>query len=116
MDSAQECRRESRINTHIAAEIFIDGRTHSDCGYIENFTREGVGMLSLDQFEVGQKLTLSFYLAGICGKISPKATVVHSQKGIYNLFNYGLKFDNLTEKETKAIEQYVIENNLIRIA
>ncbi len=116
MDLAQECRKESRINTHIAAEIFIDGRVHSDCGYIENLTKEGVGMLSLEQFEAGQKLTLSFYLAGVCGKISPTATVVRSQKGIYSLFNYGLKFDNLTEKDAQAIEKYMLENNLIRIA
>ncbi|HBF38709.1 MAG TPA: hypothetical protein DDW50_15500 [Firmicutes bacterium] len=112
----QEFRKESRINTHIAAEIFIDGQTHSDCGYIENLTTEGIGMLSLDQFETGQKLTLSFYLAGIGGKMTTKATVVHLQKGIYNLFNYGLRFDNLTEKESRAIEQYMVENNLIRIA
>jgi hypothetical protein len=116
MDLMQECRKESRINTHIAAEIFVEGQTHSDCGYIENLTKEGAGILSLDQFEAGQKLTLSFYLAGINGKISPKATVVRSQKGIYNLFNYGLKFDELTEKEAQAIEKYILENNLIRIA
>jgi PilZ domain. len=110
----QESRKESRINTHIAAEINIDG--HNCCGYIENLTKEGMGIISLDQFELGQKVTLSFYLIGVTGKISPQATVIHSEKGIYNLYNYGFQFDGLAEKESKAIDQYMNDNNLIQTA
>jgi len=116
MDLTQECRKESRMNTHIATEILIDGRAYSECGYIENLSKEGIGMISLDQYEVGQKITVSFYLAGICGKLSPQATVVRSKKGIYNLQNFGLKFVSWSEKETKAIEQYMMENKLVQIA
>jgi hypothetical protein len=112
----QEYRKESRINTHIALEICIEGDMHSYCGYIENLTREGMGVISLDQLETGAKVTLSFYMAGITGKISPQATLIHVEKGIYNLYNYGFKFENLNEKENKAIEQYMRENSLTWIA
>jgi hypothetical protein len=112
----QEYRKESRINTHIVTEITVEGEVNNYCGYIENLSKEGIGVISLEQLEPGAKVIHSFYLAGVSGKIKPQATLVHSEKGGYNLNYYGFKFDNLTEKENKAIERYMQENNLIRTA
>lgn len=112
----QEYRKESRINTHIVTEITIEGKIYNYCGYIENLSKEGMGVISLEQFEPGVRVTHSFYLAGVSGKITPQATLVHSEKGAYNLYYYGFKFENLTEKENKSIERYMLENDLIRTA
>jgi hypothetical protein len=112
----QDFRKESRLNTHIVTELATQGSIHNYCGYIENLSKEGIGILSLDTLKLGEKVTSSFYLTGVSVKISPNATVIHSEKGAYNLFYYGLKFDDLTEKESKAIEEFMAENNLNRTA
>lgn len=112
----QDYRKESRLNTHIVTELDTQGGIHNYCGYIENLSKEGIGILSLDTLKLGERVTSSFYLTGVSIKISSNATVIHSQKDAYNLFYYGLKFDNLTEKESQAIEKYMDENKLNRIA
>jgi hypothetical protein len=112
----QDLRKESRLNTHIVAEISIEGEFPNYCGYIENLSTEGMGLISLEMFNSETKYALGFYLAGVSGKISPKTTLVHSEKGAYNLYYHGFKFDSLTEEERRAIELYLIENALTRTA
>jgi hypothetical protein len=112
----QDQRKESRVNTHIVAEINVEGGIHTYCGYIENLSIDGMCVISLDKFQPDEQIALSFYLAGVLGKIAPKVSLVHSEKGTYKLYSHGFKFDSLTEKERRVIEQYVRENSLIRTA
>jgi hypothetical protein len=112
----QEYRIESRINTHIVTEITVDGELHNYCGYIENLSKDGIGIISLEQFEPGSKVTHSFSLTGAAGKITSQATLMHSEKGVYNLYYHGFKFENLTEKQSQAIERYMLANDLTRTA
>jgi hypothetical protein len=108
----QDLRKGSRVSTHIVTEILVDNELQNYCGYIENLSTDGIGVISLDKFTPGDKVGLSFYLIGILGKITPQATLVHSEKSAYNLYYHGFKFDSLTEKERQAIERFIGENAL----
>ena len=112
----QDQRKETRVNTHIVAEISVNGGIQTYCGYIENLSLDGMCLISLDNFQPNQQIALSFYLAGVKGKIAPQVSLVHSEKGIYNLYSHGFKFDSLIEKERRVIEEYLKENLLIRTA
>ncbi|MGE5581888.1 MAG: PilZ domain-containing protein [Bacillota bacterium] len=102
-------RKENRASTHIVTEIAIEGQFPKCYGYIENLSKDGMGVISLDNFNPGEKVISSFYL--IPDQISPKASLVHTQKGDCNLYYYGFKFDSLTENESQAIDRYLRENN-----
>ncbi len=106
----QENRKESRIGTHIIAEIEKEGGFHKHCGYIENLSKDGMGIISLEPFRPGETVISSFYLNEIPVKINSKASLVHSEMGDCNLYYHGFKFDDLSEKDQRAIENFVKEN------
>lgn len=112
----QENRKGPRISTNIVTEISIDGEFPKSCGYIKNLGKEGMGLISLDTFDPEQKISPSFNLNVLPGKISPHASLVHSQKLECNLYFHGFKFDSLSEKEEQAITRFLEGNNILSSA
>jgi hypothetical protein len=108
----QDLRKGLRVSTHIVTEILVEGELQNYCGYIENLSTDGMGVISLEKFTPGEKVAPSFYLTGKSGKLAPQASLVHSEKSNYNLYYHGFKFEVLTEKERQIIEQFISENSL----
>lgn len=102
----QEKRTVPRVNTHIVTEISIPGKPARFCGYIENLSEKGMGVLSMDTLEKGSQVLSDFFLHGE-RKIHSSASLVNSQGRNYNLFYYSFRFNDLSENDREAISQYI---------
>jgi c-di-GMP-binding flagellar brake protein YcgR len=109
----QEKRTVPRVNTHIVTEISIPGKQGRFCGYIENLSEKGMGVLSMDTLEKGSQILSAFFLHGE-RKIHSTASVVNSQDRNYNLFYYSFCFNDLSEPDREAIYQYILPQKSLK--
>lgn len=105
-----EKRKALRTNSHIVVEMGLPEEFPRYCGYIENLSENGIGVISLDSFQVGEKLTISFVLPGSIDRVSTDATVVRNEPNTGMLNYYALTFENLNETDCRKITRYIREN------
>ena len=104
-----EKRKASRTKSHIVVEMSLSGE-FPRCGYIENLSENSIGVITLDSFQVGDKLTVSFILPGTIDRISTGATLVRTGPGMGMLNYYAFTFDNLSQTDFQKITNYIREN------
>lgn len=103
----EERRNLTRVNTHIVAEINVQGNPERLCGYIENISEKGIGVLSLDPFIKGAEAATTFQLPGIPRSLEAKVSLLNSKSGLYNLYYHSFRFEGLSESEQMAICHYI---------
>lgn len=104
-----EKRQVPRVNTHIMAEMKTGDDTERLCGYIENLSEKGMGIISLDSFEKGTRLFSNFVIPGTAQKLNPKVSVLNSKNTMHNLYYHSLCFDSISAADRDAIHQYIQE-------
>lgn len=104
-----ERRKASRTNSHIVVEMSLGGE-FPRCGYIENLSENSIGVITLDSFQVGDKLSISFVLPGTIDRVSTGATVVRTGPSMGMLNYYAFTFDNLSQNDSQKITNYIREN------
>jgi c-di-GMP-binding flagellar brake protein YcgR len=105
----QEKRQVPRVSTHIMAEIKAGDDSERLCGYIENLSEKGMGVISLDSFEKGTRLYSNFVIPGTDQKLNPKVSVLNSKNTMHNLYYHSLCFDSISAADRDAIHQYIQE-------
>lgn len=105
-----EKRKAPRTKTHIVVEMSLSGEFPRYCGYIENLSENGIGVISLDSFQVGDKLTVSFVLPGAIDRVTTVATLVRNGPSMGMLNYYAFTFDNLSQTDCQKIKNYMREN------
>ena len=105
-----EKRKAQRANSHIVVEMGLPGEFPRYCGYIENLSECGLGVISLDSFWVGDKLTVSFVLPGTIDRVTAVAALVRSEPSMGMLNYYAFTFENLSETDCLKINRYIREN------
>lgn len=105
-----EKRKASRAKSHIVVEMSLNGEFPRYCGYIENLSENGIGVITLDSFQVGDKLTISFVLPGTIDRVTTGATLVRTGPGMGMLNYYAFTFDNLSQTDCQKIKNYIREN------
>jgi hypothetical protein len=106
-----EKRKAKRINSHIVVEMGLPGEFPRYCGYIENLSEKGIGVISLDSFQVGEKLTLNFVLTGTVDRVTTVAAVVRKEEQSIGILNYyALTFEGLSQTDYLKITRYIREN------
>lgn len=104
-----EKRNGPRVNTHIVTELNT-GNAIRMCGYIENLSENGMGILSLEQFVPGTQIEASFFLPGTARKFSSRAQVLNSNHSVYNLYYHSIRFDTMSAADREAIRLFVQDN------
>lgn len=105
-----EKRNGPRVNTHIVTELSLTEDSFRMCGYIENLSENGMGILSLENFAPGTQVITSFFLPGTAKRISTKAIVVNSNQKVCNLNYYSVRFENIDKLDREAIADFVHGN------
>lgn len=105
-----EKRKSPRTNSHIIVEMNLPGEFPKYCGYIENLSERGMGVISLDTFQPGSKLTVSFVLPGTIERITTLASIIRSQPGMGMLNYYALTFENINQADCLKINDFIREN------
>jgi hypothetical protein len=105
-----EKRKSPRTNSHIIVEINLPGEFPKYCGYIENLSERGMGVISLDTFQPGTKLTVSFVLPGTIERITTVANIIRTQPGMGTLNYYALTFENISQADCLKINDFIREN------
>lgn len=104
-----EKRQVPRVNTHIMTEMKTGEDSERLCAYIENISEKGMGIISLDSFEKGTRLSSNFMIPGTSKKINSGVSVLNSQNTIHNLYYHSLCFDSISTTDRDAIHQYIRE-------
>lgn len=105
-----EKRKASRTNSHIVVEMNLPGEFPRYCGYIENLSERGLGVISLDSFQAGTKLTISFVLPGTIDRVTTVANLVRNEPSMGMLNYYAFTFENLSQTDCQKITRYIREN------
>lgn len=105
-----EKRKAPRTNSHIVVEMSQPGEFPRYCGYIENLSENGIGVISLDSFQVGGKMAISFVLPGTIDRVTTVATVVRKEPSMGMLNYYAFTFENLSQTDCLKITRYIREN------
>lgn len=105
-----EKRKAPRTKSHIVVEMSLSGEFPRYCGYIENLSENGIGVITLESFQVGDKLTVSFVLPGTIDRITAAATLVRTGPSMGMLNYYAFTFDNLSQSDCQKIANYIREN------
>lgn len=105
-----EKRKAPRTNSHIVVEMSLTGEFPRYCGYIENLSENGIGVISLDSFQVGDKLTISFVLPGTIDRVTTPATLVRNEPSMGMLNYYAFTFEDLSQTDCQKITNYIREN------
>lgn len=104
---AGEKRNQPRVNTHIVLEMAVSGENKHYFGYIENLSEGGMGIVSLEPLPLGTRVTSGFYLSDDADKLSPIASLVHSQFGSDTLYYHGFKFEFLRDRDKETLTRFV---------
>lgn len=105
-----EKRKAPRTQSHIVVEMSSTGEFPRYCGYIENLSENGIGIISLDSFQVGDKLTVSFVLPGTLDRVTTVATLVRNEPSMGILNYYAFTFEGLSQTDRQKIMNYIQEN------
>lgn len=105
-----EKRKAPRTKSHIVVEMGLPGDFPRYCGYIENLSECGLGVISLDSFQVGEKLTVSFVLPGTIDRVTAVASLVRNEPSVGMLKYYAFTFENLSETDCRKINRYIKES------
>ncbi len=105
-----EKRKTSRTNSHIVVEMNLPGEFPRYCGYIENLSENGMGVISLDSFQAGVKLNISFVLPGSIDRVTAVANLVRAESSVGMLNYYAFTFENLSQNDCQKISRYIREN------
>lgn len=105
-----EKRKAPRTNSHIVVEINLPGELPKYCGYIENLSENGIGVISLDNFQPGTKLTISFVLPGSIDRINTGASIIRNQPSMGLLKYYACTFENINSDDCQKITRFIKEN------
>lgn len=105
-----EKRKSPRTNSHIVVEMNFPGEFPKYCGYIENLSERGMGVISLDSFQIGTKLTVSFVLPGTIDRITTVANIIRTQAGMGMLNYYAFTFENISQADCQKITNFIREN------
>ncbi|NLW46732.1 MAG: PilZ domain-containing protein [Firmicutes bacterium] len=105
-----EKRKAPRINSHIVVEMNLPGQFPKHCGYIENLSERGMGVISLDPFQPGDQLSISFILPGTIDRIMTVASIVRTQPSMGMLNYYAFTFENISQDDCHKITNFVREN------
>ncbi len=107
---SNEKRKTPRTNSHIVVEMNLPGEFPKYCGYIENLCENGMGVISLDSFQPGTKLTISFVLPGSIDRIMTIASVIRTQPSMGMLNYYAFTFENISQADCQKITRFIREN------
>lgn len=105
-----EKRKAPRVNSHILTEISLPGEFPKYCGYVENLSECGIGLISLDSFQVGAELNISFVLPGTVDRVTTVATVVRAEPSVGMLHYYAFTLDKIDEADCRKIARYIRES------
>jgi len=105
-----EKRKAPRTKSHIVVEIGLPGEFPRYCGYIENLSECGLGVISLNSFQVGDKLIVSFVLPGTIDRVTAVASLVRNEPSVGMLNYYAFSFENLNETDCRKINRFIKEN------
>jgi len=105
-----EKRTAPRIDSHIVVEMNYPGEFPRYCGYIENLSEKGMGVISLESFQIGTRLKITFVLPGTIDRITTDASIVRTGPGMGMLNYHAFTFENLSELDRQKILQYIQEN------
>lgn len=105
-----EKRKSPRTNSHIVVEMNLSGEIPKYCGYIENLSERGMGVISLDTFQPGTILTVSFILPGTIERITTSAKIIRTQPGMGILKYYALTFEDINQADCLKINDFIREN------
>jgi len=104
-----EKRKASRFNSHIVVEMNLPGEFPRYCGYIENLSENGMGVISLDSFQDGVKLNISFVLPGSIDRVTVVANIVRAESSMGMLNYYAFSFENLSQNDCQKISRFIQE-------
>lgn len=105
-----EKRKTPRTNSHIVVEMNLPGEFPKHCGYIENMCENGIGVISLDSFQPGTKITISFILPGSIDRINAIASIIRNQPSMGLLQYYACTFENINSDDCQKITRFIKEN------
>lgn len=105
-----EKRKALRTTSHIVVEMNLPGEFPRYCGYIENLSENGMGVISLDSFQAGVKLNISFVLPGSIDRVAATANIVRAESNVGMLNYYAFSFENLSQNDCQKISRFIQEN------
>ncbi len=105
-----EKRKAPRTNSHIVVQMNLPGEFPKYCGYIENLSEGGIGVLTLDTFQVGTQLNISFVIPGTIDRVTTLATIVRNEAGMGMLNYYAFTFGNISQTDCQKITRFIREN------
>lgn len=105
-----EKRKAPRTNSHIVVQMNLPGEFPKYCGYIENLSERGLGVISLESFKAGTNLTISFVLPGSIDQIMAVVNIVRMEHSMGMLNYHACTFENLSQNDCQKISRFIQEN------